>query len=104
MVQLANFLKPVMKKKVFSQVWQIAKKIPQGKVATYGQIARSLGLKDARVVGWALHANRDPDLPCHRVVNRQGGLAKGYSFGGWQAQKKRLCLSLPVPLVFCLEV
>lgn len=54
MVQLGNFLKPVMKKKVFSQVWQITKKIPQGKLATYGQIARSLRLKDARVVGWAL--------------------------------------------------
>ena len=79
-----------MKKKVFDQIWQATKKIPQGKVTTYGQIAKLLGLRDARVVGWALHANRDPEVPCHRVVNRHGGLAMGYAFGGWRGQKKKL--------------
>lgn len=58
---------------------------------TYGQVAEILGTKDARKVGWALHANKDPKTPCHRVVNKEGGVAKNYAFGGgWKEQKMRL--------------
>lgn len=74
----------------FDQVYAITKKIPKGKVATYGQVASILGTKDARKVGWALHANKDPEIPCHRVVNKDGGVAQNYSFGDWREQKRRL--------------
>ena len=54
------------------------------------QIAKILGTRDARKVGWALHGNKDLETPCHRVVNKQGGLAKTFGFGGARQQKKRL--------------
>jgi methylated-DNA-protein-cysteine methyltransferase-like protein len=79
-------------KSLFERIKKRVKKIPAGKVATYGQIASSLGLKDARIVGWALHSNKDPKTPCHRVVNRKGRLAPGFSFGGSEEQKYRLSL------------
>jgi len=62
------------------KVYQITKKIPPGKVATYGQIAKTLGKpKAARAVGNALHNNPDPKtIPCYRVVNREGRLASGF--------------------------
>ena len=53
--------------------------IPAGRVATYGQIARMIGRPRAsRAVGYALSA-APPDVPCHRVVNRQGGLSAAFS-------------------------
>lgn len=57
---------------------------------TYGQVAELIGTKDARRVGHALHANRNPKIPCHRVVNKDGRLAPGYAFGGPGEQKKKL--------------
>ena len=59
---------------------------------TYGQVADHLGNKNlARVVGNILHNNPDPEkIPCHRVVNSQGGLAENYAFSGSVAQRKRL--------------
>jgi methylated-DNA-protein-cysteine methyltransferase-like protein len=74
----------------FSQVYALVKKIPPGKVTTYGHIAQALGTRDARRVGWALHANKSPEVPCHRVVNKEGKLAKNFAFNGWQEQKRRL--------------
>ena len=74
----------------FQRVYAAVKKIPEGKVMTYGQIADILGTKDARRVGHALHANRDSQVPCHRVVNKDGRLAPGYAFGGAGEQKARL--------------
>lgn len=74
----------------FTQVYDTVKKIPRGKVATYGQIARILGKPRAsRAVGNALHVNPHPGeiTPCHRVVNRQGRLAPGFAFGGPENQK-----------------
>jgi methylated-DNA-protein-cysteine methyltransferase-like protein len=56
---------------------------------TYGQIALRLRSGPV-VVGWALHANRDSKVPCHRVVNKDGRLAPGYVFGGPNEQKNRL--------------
>jgi len=42
-------------------------------------------------VGWALHANPEEGvIPCHRVVNRFGGLCKGFAFGGIEIQKQLL--------------
>ena len=58
----------------FERIYQIVRQIPRGTVATYGQIAALAGNRRwARVVGYALHANPDPDgIPCYRVVNREG--------------------------------
>lgn len=45
----------------------------------------------ARQVGWALHANPEQStIPCHRVVNKQGSLCKGFAFGGIDEQRRLL--------------
>lgn len=74
----------------FQQVYEIVLKIPKGRVMTYGDVARSLGTREAKKVGWALHANRDPGTPCHRVVFADGRLVAGYAFGGERKQRERL--------------
>lgn len=76
----------------FEKIYEVVKKIPRGKVATYGQIAELAGDKKwARAVGYALHANPDPEkIPCFRVVNRFGGLAPAFAFGGIGVQAKKL--------------
>jgi methylated-DNA-protein-cysteine methyltransferase related protein len=74
-------------KNFFERVYELVAQIPQGKVATYGQIAGLLGDRcNARVVGWAMKA-APSNLPCHRVVNRLGEMAPGYVFGSRQLQK-----------------
>lgn len=80
-----------MRKNLFNQIYNLVKKIPKGKVATYGQIAKDLGIKDVRIVGWALHANKDnKKVPCHRVVNKEGKISFSYAFGGEMEQKRKL--------------
>lgn len=75
----------------FDKVYKAIEKIPIGKVATYGQVAKYIGISNPRVVGFALHVNKDPDnIPCHRVVNKKGELASGYAFGGLDVQRKLL--------------
>lgn len=75
---------------IFEKVYVIVRKIPLGKVMTYGQVANLVGTTP-RVVGFALHANPyEGDVPCHRVVNRFGGLAESFAFGGSYEQKARL--------------
>jgi methylated-DNA-protein-cysteine methyltransferase-like protein len=78
------------KNNFFKQVHGVVKAIPAGKVMTYGQIAKILGTQDARKVGWALHGNKNPKIPCHRVVNREGRVALNYAFDGWKEQKRKL--------------
>lgn len=75
---------------LFVDIRKVVSKIPLGKVATYGQIARLVGIADARKVGWALWGNQDLKIPCHRVIKKDGFLAKDYSLGGWEEQKRRL--------------
>lgn len=75
---------------LFSKVYNIVRTIPKGRVATYGQIADILGTRDARKIGWALHGNTDKNIPCHRVVNKDGKVAESYAFEGWEEQKRRL--------------
>ncbi len=74
------------------RIYEAVKKIPRGKVATYGQVAEMAGDKKmARAVGNALHKNPDPEnIPCHRVVNAKGELAGGFAFGGAEVQAKLL--------------
>ena len=71
----------------FERVYQVVRKIPEGKVMTYGQIADALGTRDARRVGQALHANKNSsDVPCHRVV-RSDGTVGGYAWGTKRKEK-----------------
>ena len=76
----------------FEKVYEAVKKIPKGKVATYGQIAHAVGApRAARQVGWALHVNPEPGIiPCHRVVNRMGRVAPAFAFGGEKTQASLL--------------
>jgi methylated-DNA-protein-cysteine methyltransferase-like protein len=77
-------------KGVFVKVHAYTKKIPVGKVTTYGEISNHLGVNNPRIVGWAMHANKDKNVPCHRVVNREGKVSDSYAFDGWEAQKVKL--------------
>jgi len=74
------------------RIYEAVKKIPKGKVATYGQVAELAGNKKmSRAVGNALHKNPDPEgIPCFRVVNSKGELAGAFAFGGEDEQAKRL--------------
>lgn len=74
------------------KIYEAVKKIPKGRVATYGQIAELAGDKKmARAVGNALHKNPDPEgIPCFRVVNAKGELSGEFAFGGAGAQAKLL--------------
>jgi methylated-DNA-protein-cysteine methyltransferase-like protein len=74
----------------FERVYDEVRKIPCGRVMTYGQVASRLGTRDARRVGHALHANKDQMCPCHRVVNKEGRVAPSYAFGGFHEQRNRL--------------
>ncbi len=58
----------------FADVYEVVKLIPPGRVSSYGAIANYLGTRgSARMVGWAMNASHTmPEIPAHRVVNRQG--------------------------------
>lgn len=77
---------------VFERIYEVVKQIPYGKVATYGQIALMAGNpRWARVVGYALHVNPDPEhIPCFRVVNRKGEVSQAFAFGGGNRQVELL--------------
>lgn len=79
-------------KTVFEKIYDVVKRIPQGKVATYGQVALAAGNpRWARVVGYALHCNPDPSaIPCYRVVNREGRVSPAFAFGGENIQVQLL--------------
>lgn len=79
-------------KKFFECVYELVKKIPCGKVTTYGIIAKTLGHpKASKYVGYALHANsKFGEIPCHRVVDRNGKLSASFVFGGKEIQKNLL--------------
>lgn len=58
------------------RVYAVTRRIPRGRVTTYGAIADYLALGSARMVGWALHQSiGTTDVPAHRVVNRRGELS-----------------------------
>lgn len=79
-------------KNTFEKIYDVVRKIPKGYVATYGQVAALAGNKRwARVVGYALHSNPDPDhIPCYRVVTKDGGVSKAFAFGGENEQIRLL--------------
>lgn len=78
--------------KIFQRIYKVVRSIPKGKVATYGQVALAAGNpRWARVVGYALHCNPDPEnIPCYRVVNREGRVSSAFAFGGQNIQVEML--------------
>lgn len=76
----------------FEKIYEQVKKIPEGKVTSYGQIALMAGNpRWSQIVGYALHANPHPGvIPCHRVVTKDGRLSKSFAFGGENIQRELL--------------
>ena len=76
----------------FEKVYEVVRQIPQGRVTSFGAIARHLGSGgSARMVGWAMNnASRMDDVPAHRVVNRNGLLSGKNHFPGTFAMQRML--------------
>lgn len=76
----------------FEKIYAVVRKIPEGKVASYGQVAAAAGNpRWSQVVGYALHANPESGIiPCHRVVKKDGRVAEGFAFGGANVQRDLL--------------
>ena len=69
----------------FAKVWAIVRRIPRGRVATYGQISEMIARRLTPVgVGWALRAAKDDTLPWHRVVNERGTISTDGEIPGLQ--------------------
>lgn len=80
-------------KDFFEQVYQVVRLIPEGRVTSYGAIAKYLGRKGgARMVGWAMNASHSQEeyVPAHRVVNRMGLLSGKVHFNPPQSMEERL--------------
>ncbi|PRY86192.1 MGMT family protein [Mongoliibacter ruber] len=76
----------------FDLIYQVVQLIPKGKVTSYGAIANYLGLKSgARMVGYAMNASHtQPDIPAHRVVNRNGVLTGKHHFSNPGEMQEKL--------------
>lgn len=76
----------------FEKVYELVRRIPPGRVTSYGAIARYLGAaKSARMVGWAMNsASKLEDVPAHRVVNRHGLLTGKHHFPGTYVMQQLL--------------
>ena len=81
-----------MEENFFERVYEIVKYIPEGKVTSYGAIAKALGTaRSARMVGWAMNASHNrADIPAHRVVNRKGLLSGKHHFDGTNLMQQLL--------------
>lgn len=79
-------------KNFYSDVYEVVKLIPKGRISTYGSIANFLGSKmSARMVGWAMNAaHSEPGVPAHRVVNRNGLLTGRQHFSTPDQMEKLL--------------
>lgn len=81
-----------MEKNTYEKIYDVVRRIPRGTVATYGQVAALAGNRRwARVVGYALHVNPNPDeIPCYRVVTKEGNVSPAFAFGGGNRQRELL--------------
>ncbi len=81
-----------MMSEFFSNVYRVVKKIPEGKVTSYGAIAYYLGSpQSSRMVGWAMNAaHNNTGIPAHRVVNRVGLLTGKHHFPGIRLMQQLL--------------
>ena len=87
-------MKKVLDEDLIYEILSVVEEIPEGKVATYGQIARLIGReKYARLVGKVLSmAQYYGEYPCHRVVNHAGRLAPGWREQGLLLQEEGVAL------------
>ncbi|WP_424492438.1 MGMT family protein [Salinimicrobium sp. GXAS 041] len=76
----------------FERVYAVVRQIPEGRVTSYGAIARFLGASgSSRMVGWAMNsASKMEDIPAHRVVNRNGLLTGKHHFPGTYVMQQLL--------------
>jgi methylated-DNA-protein-cysteine methyltransferase-like protein len=77
----------------FDKVYDVARKIPFGRVTSYGAIATYLGAaRSARMVGWAMNnsGSQEPEVPAHRVVNKKGLLTGKHHFNGTNLMQQLL--------------
>ncbi len=76
----------------FQRVYEVVRRIPYGRVTTYGAIARAVGSpQSSRTVGYAMNASHSlPDVPAHRVVNRSGVLTGKHHFAGSNTMQRLL--------------
>ncbi len=75
----------------YEKVYEVARKIPFGRVTSYGAIAKYLGAaRSARMVGYAMNGSHDKDVPAHRVVNRKGLLTGKHHFDGTNLMQQLL--------------
>lgn len=76
----------------FARIWAVVKRIPRGRVATYGQVAAEAGYaKRPRLAGQALHhVPARLNLPWHRVINAQGRISLPPDSPGHREQRRRL--------------
>lgn len=76
----------------FQRVYEVVRKVPYGRVTSYGAIARYLGTgRSARMVGWAMNNSHSlEDVPAHRVVNRNGVLTGKHHFPGTRLMEQLL--------------
>ena len=76
----------------FERVYEIVRQIPEGKVTSYGAIAKAIGAaRSARMVGWAMNASHNlEDVPAHRVVDRIGILSGKHHFEGTNLMQQLL--------------
>ena len=76
----------------FEKVYQVVRQIPEGRVSSYGAIARAIGSpQSSRMVGWAMNASHNvEDVPAHRVVNRMGLLTGKHHFDGTNLMQQLL--------------
>lgn len=81
-----------MKNDFFERVYQIVRQIPEGRVTSYGAIAKAIGAaRSARMVGYAMNASHHlEDVPAHRVVNRSGVLTGKHHFDGTNLMQQLL--------------
>jgi methylated-DNA-protein-cysteine methyltransferase-like protein len=79
-------------KDFFIDVFDVVRLIPEGRVTSYGAIAKYLGApRSSRMVGWAMNAShREQNIPAHRVVNRTGLLTGKMHFTPPEAMEQRL--------------
>ena len=92
----------MMDERLIYEILSVVAEIPPGRVATYGQIARLTGReKNARLVGKILSTSQQyGEYPCHRVVNREGGLSDAFQPGGKETHR---LLLLAEGVLFCAD-
>ncbi|HZP13289.1 MAG TPA: MGMT family protein [Nevskiaceae bacterium] len=76
----------------YERIWAVVRRIPKGRVATYGQIATMAGFaKQPRLAGYAMHNIPDGEaLAWHRVINAQGRISFPKGGAKYREQKRRL--------------